>query len=216
MWIGSIVGRSRLSALALTSRAFPDAADDFSQRIGGTILQATVGGIVSVAGGGKFENGAVTGAFQYLATASLESVQNDVDPRLEALAMGPEDALPAVGPVIATAEAIANLATATPAGDENDSPFDQRQSAARLADTLRQQSAASPFTPDGYLTDEAIAASREIIPAGQVANPNVPSGFSKYATPTFQSPSGDFQVHFYYNGATGQPFYGLDYKVKFN
>jgi hypothetical protein len=34
-----------------------------------------VGGLASVAGGGKFANGAVTGAFQYLATSSLEDAQ---------------------------------------------------------------------------------------------------------------------------------------------
>ena len=49
--------------------------------IGGTIARATVGGLASVAGGGKFANGAVTGAFQYLATASLESARESSNGR---------------------------------------------------------------------------------------------------------------------------------------
>ena len=51
-----------------TNSLFQNAGKDIGQRIGGTILQATVGGLGSVAGGGKFANGAVTGAFQYLVT----------------------------------------------------------------------------------------------------------------------------------------------------
>jgi RHS repeat-associated protein len=58
----------------LTSTLFPNAKTDIGQRIGGTIVQATAGGLGSVAGGGKFANGAVTGAFQYLATLSLEDI----------------------------------------------------------------------------------------------------------------------------------------------
>jgi hypothetical protein len=36
--------------------------------VAGTILSAVVGGVASVLGGGKFINGAITGAFAYLAT----------------------------------------------------------------------------------------------------------------------------------------------------
>ena len=66
------------------------------------------------------------------------------------------------------------------------------------------------------MTDEALAGSREIIPSSEIGNPNVPSGFSKFSTQTFQSPAGDFQTHFYMNPQTGEPFYGLDYKSIFN
>jgi hypothetical protein len=38
---------------------------DVGQRIGCTNAQATAGGLASVAGGGKFANGAITAAFQY-------------------------------------------------------------------------------------------------------------------------------------------------------
>jgi RHS repeat-associated protein len=39
---------------------------DFGARVGGTILRAVIGGTGSVLGGGKFANGAQTGAFSYL------------------------------------------------------------------------------------------------------------------------------------------------------
>jgi hypothetical protein len=39
--------------------------------------------------------------------------------------------------------------------------------------------------------------------------------WGKYATGTFKSPSGPFQVHFYYNPATGVANYDLDFKVVF-
>jgi hypothetical protein len=42
------------------------------------------------------------------------------------------------------------------------------------------------------------------------------SNWGKYTTRTFQSPSGDFQVHFYMNRVTGAIDYGYDYKVVFN
>jgi hypothetical protein len=66
------------------------------------------------------------------------------------------------------------------------------------------------------LSEEALTGSREIIPSFQIGKPEVPSGFSKFTTQTYQSPSGDFQVHFYMNPATSEPFYGLDYKAIFN
>jgi RHS repeat-associated protein len=50
----------------VTQGMFPNAATDLGERIGGTLVQATVGGITSIAGGGKFANGAATGAFSYL------------------------------------------------------------------------------------------------------------------------------------------------------
>lgn len=51
---------------------------------------------------------------------------------------------------------------------------------------------------------------------GTLGNPAIPSGFGKYATQTFSSPSGPFQVHFYMNPTTGEVFYGLDYKILLN
>ncbi|WP_246741468.1 RHS repeat-associated core domain-containing protein [Bradyrhizobium aeschynomenes] len=74
------------SALApLNSKLFPDAQTDIDQRIGGTIVAATAGGLASVAGGGKFENGAITSAFGYLFNHLLEKPELR---RLYALAKG--------------------------------------------------------------------------------------------------------------------------------
>jgi RHS repeat-associated protein len=67
----------------------------------GTIVQATAGGLASVAGGGKFANGAVTAAFQYLATASLEKAQDAMDAATrQAIHGDPMDAMAADPPGI--------------------------------------------------------------------------------------------------------------------
>ena len=86
----------------------------------------------------------------------------------------------------------------------------------KLADKLRIESANSPFANDGKLTSEAVKNSREIIPASNINNSSIPDGFSKYSTETFQSPSGNFQAHFYKNNKTGETYYGNDYKTIFN
>jgi hypothetical protein len=87
-----------------------------------------------------------------------------------------------------------------------------------LVRQLTLESAKSPFTPIGGLTFEAINNAKKIpgLGPGELANPNIPSGFGKYTTETFQSPYGDFQVHFYKNPTTGEVLYNLDYKVIFN
>ena len=88
----------------------------------------------------------------------------------------------------------------------------------KLAGQLTAESARSPFTAAGTLTQDAINASSPIrgLEAGRLSNPAIPSGFGKYTTDTFRSPAGDFQVHFYQNPTTGETFYGLDYKTIFN
>ncbi|MDO8653461.1 MAG: RHS repeat-associated core domain-containing protein [Undibacterium sp.] len=89
--------------------------------------------------------------------------------------------------------------------------------ATKLADQLTLESARSPFTAAGTLTQDAINSAKAVknLGPGQLSNPAIPSGFGKYTTGTFQSPAGDFQMHFYKN-STGQVFYGLDYKAIFN
>ena len=72
--------------------------------------------------------------------------------------------------------------------------------AQRLADDLRLSSARSPFTPDGRLAPSAIQEGRQIIRAEDLGNPNIPAGYGKYESPTFQSPSGDFKVIFNHQG----------------
>jgi RHS repeat-associated protein len=63
---GAAAGAVSAGLSPVTNSLFQNAKYDIGERIGGTIVQATAGGLASVAGGGKFANGAVTGAFQYL------------------------------------------------------------------------------------------------------------------------------------------------------
>jgi hypothetical protein len=83
----------------------------------------------------------------------------------------------------------------------------------RLSGQLARASANSAFTATGALSQVAIANATQIIRAGALGNRAIPSGFAKYTTETFASPSGAFQIHFYMNPSTGEVFYGLDYKV---
>jgi hypothetical protein len=78
--------------------------------------------------------------------------------------------------------------------------------AGKLAEQLTVQSSRSPFTSLGTLTEEAISGARSIKSAAEIGNPAVPSGFAKYATETFDSLAGKFQVHFYKNPSTGETF----------
>ena len=70
-----------------------------------------------------------------------------------------------------------------------------------------------------------MASSRLIIPGVDLDNSEVIAeltsdgsrieDWGKYATPSFRSPSGKFQVHFYYNDTTSTVNYNIDYKAKF-
>jgi hypothetical protein len=68
------------------------------------------------------------------------------------------------------------------------------------------------------LTQEAISSAKIIrgYDVGQLNNPAIPVGFAKYETQTLPSAAGDFRIHFYKNPATGEVFYGLDYKAVLN
>jgi RHS repeat-associated protein len=63
---GAASGAVSAGLSPITQGLFPNAANDPGELIAGTIIQATAGGLASVAGGGKFANGAATGAFGYL------------------------------------------------------------------------------------------------------------------------------------------------------
>jgi len=82
-----------------------------------------------------------------------------------------------------------------------------------LGRQLAAEEAAGAFKPNGELSDEALKGAQQIFEPGELGNPAIPKGFGKYTTRFFRSPSGWFQVHFYMNPATGEVFYGLDYKV---
>ncbi|MEW2401583.1 putative T7SS-secreted protein [Streptomyces sp. NPDC046862] len=95
----------------------------------------------------------------------------------------------------------------------------------RLADQLRRESANSIFNEEGWLTPQALAESRLVIPGEEIGNPSVRelmtsdgsslNDWGKYTTRTHQSPYGDFQVHYYYNPETGK-ILNFDYKVIMN
>jgi hypothetical protein len=95
-----------------------------------------------------------------------------------------------------------------------------------LARQLAGEEASSIFTRSGGLQQSVIDASREIIPGtdlsnGQLIKTLTADGSSiadwgKFSTPTFNSPAGPFQVHFYMNPSTGIVHYLDDFKVVFN
>jgi RHS repeat-associated protein len=63
---GALAAGVSAAGTPLIDDAFPNAATDMGQMLGGTVASSVLGGIGSVAGGGKFANGAVTGAYGYL------------------------------------------------------------------------------------------------------------------------------------------------------
>jgi hypothetical protein len=95
----------------------------------------------------------------------------------------------------------------------------------RLARHLLAEEASSAFTSTG-LTPEAIQKASVIMPGTELKNPaliqeltrdgsNI-ADWGKFSTDTFRSPSGPFQVHFYYNPTTGAVNYNFDFKAIFN
>jgi YD repeat-containing protein len=85
-----------------------------------------------------------------------------------------------------------------------------------LAGQLARESAESAFTAEGGLSEGAISGSRMIVPGAQLRNAEIPAGMDKFSTSTYQSPSGNFQIHFYMNSTSGATFYGLDFKAVFS
>jgi RHS repeat-associated protein len=68
---GAISAGAGAFAAPLIQEEFPNPQNDFGNLVGGTMTEAAVGGLASVAGGGKFANGAVTAAFGYLFNSEL-------------------------------------------------------------------------------------------------------------------------------------------------
>src|SRR5581483_1941780 len=67
--LAGAAGSAAAPAISGPGSLFPNAQTDIGQRIGGTLVSATVGGFASLAGGGKFANGAITAAFGYLSNS---------------------------------------------------------------------------------------------------------------------------------------------------
>jgi RHS repeat-associated protein len=77
---GGLAAAAGAAGSPLIAAEFPDAKTDPGQMFGGTAASGVLGGLGSVAGGGKFANGAVTGAFGYLFNASLHQNYDPRDP----------------------------------------------------------------------------------------------------------------------------------------
>jgi hypothetical protein len=104
-------------------------------------------------------------------------------------------------------------------------PASSAANGARLAAKLTLEEATEVFTKAGGLAPEVIGSSRLIIDGARLNNPAVVAeltkdgsriaDWGKYATETFKSPLGEFQVHFYYNKVTRALNTSIDYKVIF-
>ena len=66
---GALSGAVGAAAGPLVQKTFPNARTDTGEYFGGLALTSAAGGLASVAGGGKFENGAITAAFGYMYNA---------------------------------------------------------------------------------------------------------------------------------------------------
>jgi hypothetical protein len=66
MWVGRAHRRNRSCRRPLVTAEFHDPVNNLGDRPGGAVAEGAIGGLASVAGGGKLENGAVTAAFGYL------------------------------------------------------------------------------------------------------------------------------------------------------
>jgi RHS repeat-associated protein len=63
---GALSAGISAAAAPLVNEEFPNARTDLAQRLEGGFVSGAIGGLASVAGGGKFADGAVTAAFGYL------------------------------------------------------------------------------------------------------------------------------------------------------
>ena len=105
-------------------------------------------------------------------------------------------------------------------------PASSASGARGLAGQLTREEASSIFENSGALKSVVIQNSRPIIQAQNLGNEALKRAlisdgsrivdWAKYSTQSFQSPSGPFQVHFYFNSATRSANYLYDYKVVFN
>jgi RHS repeat-associated protein len=97
--------------------------------------------------------------------------------------------------------------------------------AARLRNALTLREAASVFTKSGGLHADVIRNSTRIIDGTALRNPDVVrqltkdgsniADWGKYVSDWYKSPAGEFQVHYYYNRATGVVNTTIDYKAVF-
>ena len=104
---------------------------------------------------------------------------------------------------------------------------DSHISGLRLQQSLTIDQAKSIFTASGDLSPEVIKNSDLIIPGTKLSKTNTKllnalsnvggnlTDWGKYATKLVDSPSGEFEMHFYYNPVLDKAYYGMDYKAIF-
>lgn len=95
----------------------------------------------------------------------------------------------------------------------------------KLVNQLTFQEAESVFLRSGRLNPEVVRNSEAIISGSELGNPYIINAltadgssinnWAKMSTPTYRSPSGDFQVHYYQNQVTGTVS-DIEMKIKFN
>ncbi len=96
----------------------------------------------------------------------------------------------------------------------------------RLQRSLQMDQAKSIFNKEVGLKPEIISNSDLIVRGDQLRNADIIdaltkkggnlSDWGKYTTKSIPSPSGNFQMHFYYNPVTGDSYYGMDFKAVFD
>ena len=77
---GALSAAASSAAAPLVGGITQNAPDAFTRTIEGSAISGAIGGLASVAGGGKFADGAVTGAFAYLFTSAAQQAVNDNTP----------------------------------------------------------------------------------------------------------------------------------------
>lgn len=70
---GALAAAAGAAATPLVGRAFQNPQENFGDFVGGTAASGAIGGLAAIAGGGKFENGAVTAAFGYMFNAAASA-----------------------------------------------------------------------------------------------------------------------------------------------
>jgi hypothetical protein len=76
---GALSGAAGSAAAPLVGDLFQHPDTDLGDRLGGSAISGVVGGLASVAGGGKFADGAVTAAFGYLFNSTQGGIRASCD-----------------------------------------------------------------------------------------------------------------------------------------
>jgi hypothetical protein len=104
---GALSGAAGAAATPLVGKVFSDPENNLGDYVGGTAASGVVGGLASVAGGGKFENGAVTAAFGYMFNNCFSCLQKrNADPRLSGRADNADGVFGLLVPLVGAGRAL--------------------------------------------------------------------------------------------------------------